>query len=383
MMRRERNNSIAVSIGLIGYVVLGIVPILSVFYKTIDLEIPSLPLLQYNYNTIILFATAFISVYLLLVLYCVMRRYTRYIREIKSLLYFTTDTLKKRIMTLNSFSEPYATIIKEDLKLEIRNLFKGLRTEFMTEGIVSKKGNYSKNNKQELIYKEIILLKEKLSSSILKQPFTFEELISNIKHSITTPLSQIQTNCELLKSSKEEPNKEAIIERIEDATKICLSIIYSYAEASNIISVPSFLEINEMLRSYFKMLIIESNSNVSLELDNVPSTFDGYSSNYVYALLVPLLQNAVAASPKNGIVKVNSEKFQGEYRISVTNECEQTPPNENQLCTSGFSSKPNHIGIGLMTVRNLLDMGKTGELSFQILKRQVTAIIELKARKHE
>ena len=114
--------------------------------------------------------------------------------------------------------------------------------------------------------------------------------------------------------------------------------------------------------------------------NNVPNTFEGYSGNYVYALIIPLLQNAIAASPEGGNIQIECEEDAGEYKIHITNDCCQNLPDLQQLNKPGFSSKNNHEGIGLQTVRNLLSLVKTGSLSFDIIDNTVKATIQLKKR---
>lgn len=271
------------------------------------------------------------------------------------------------------------------MKFEIAELFNEVKDGIAVNTFISKRGsrnNKLDNNKQDLIYRELLEINKKIDNSNQKMPFSFSELVSNIKHSITTPLSQIQTNCELLKAKNNSEVQKEKIKRIEDATRVCLSIIHSYVEASNTISLPAFLDIRNGIRAYFNMLVGERYQH-GLHLilnNNVPNTFEGYSGNYVYALIIPLLQNAIAASPEGGNIQIECEDDAGEYKIHITNDCCQNLPDLQQLNKPGFSSKNNHEGIGLQTVRNLLSLVKTGSLSFDIIDNTVKATIQLKKR---
>ena len=208
-------------------------------------------------------------------------------------------------------------------------------------------------------------------------------MIGNIKHSLTTPLSQIQTNCELLKSNNKDADTREVIERIDNASKVCLSIIHSYVEASYNISLPAFMELDKSIQSYFYMLLGENQSNIKLEFNNFPSQFEGFSSNYIFAMIVPLLQNAVTASPQDETIVIGCENTSKIYKISVVNTCKQLPPTEKDLQTQGYSSKKNHRGVGLSTVRNLLDLAKSGIMNFDISGNTVTVSIHLNKKRND
>mgnify|MGYP003508397407 FL=1 len=377
--RRSRKSWIINIISLLGIAAFGCIPFLSISYKRIDLSIPEL---QYNqYSTIALVCICSFVVIVFFVFYLLNRTINRD-KELRYQIYSLVENVKKRIVTYNTFAEPYAQLIKEDLRSEIIGLFHELRGEIVS-GDKNRKTNYTKSNKQELIYKEVLSIKKQLSSTQQELPFNFSDLIGNIKHSLTTPLSQIQINCELLKSKDKNADAKEIILRIENASKVCLSIIHSYVEASYNISLPAFLELDKSIQSYFYMLLGENQSNMKLELKEFPSLFEGFSSNYIYAMIVPLLQNAVTASPQDETIIISSESTPKQYKISVSNTCKQSPPTLKDLQTQGYSSKQGHSGVGLNTVRNLLDLAKSGYLDFDITDNSVTVSIYLNKKRND
>ena len=377
--RRARTSWIINIISLIGIAAFGCIPFLSISYKKIDWSIPQF---QYNqYSSIALACICSIAVMVVLV-YLLLNRTNKRDKELRNQIYTILENLKKKIVTNNTFAEPYAQFIKEDIKTEIMVLFHELREE-MVYGNVSRKNSHTKTNKQDLIYKEVLALKKQLSSNKQELPFTFSDLIGNIKHSLTTPLSQIQTNCELLKSNNKDADTREVIERIDNASKVCLSIIHSYVEASYNISLPAFMELDKSIQSYFYMLLGENQSNIKLEFNNFPSQFEGFSSNYIFAMIVPLLQNAVTASPQDETIVIGCENTSKIYKISVVNTCKQLPPTEKDLQTQGYSSKKNHRGVGLSTVRNLLDLAKSGIMNFDISGNTVTVSIHLNKKRND
>lgn len=377
--RRASTNWIINTISLIGIAAFGCIPFISISYKKIDWSIPQF---QYNQYSTIALACICSIVMMFFLTYFLLSRTNKRDKELRYQIYTLIGDLKKRIMTYNSFAEPYAQFIKDDIKTEIIKLFQELRVELIS-GNNNRRNTYTRSNTQDLIYKEVLALKKQLSSNHQELPFTFSDLIGNIKHSLTTPLSQIQTNCELLKPNNKDTDTREVIERIDNASKVCLSIIHSYVEASYNISLPAFMELDKSIQSYFYMLLGENQANMKLNLKDFPSLFEGYSSNYIYAMIVPLLQNAVTASPQDSTIIISCDSTPKQYKISVENSCKQLPPTEKDLQTQGYSSKKGHSGVGLNTVRNLLDLAKSGYMDFNINDNTVVVSIHLNKKRND
>lgn len=318
---------------------------------------------------------------IVLVLYIVfhtrnMMRYTQ-----RTLDYQIDDI--KREMALNSnFEEPYSRYIRDDL----RNLMSVMSEELMEElhkDIVISKGSGKGNIKhQNQIMAELRKINQKISSSPQQtMPFSFSDLTSNIKHTLTTPLSQIQINCEVLKPKLEGEELDKIM-RIDNYSKICLSVINAYVEATTVSSLPSFLGLNAAISEYANVICIQNKlDNVKLRIEALPDIIEGYSSNYIFALIIPLLQNALVASPANTEVLISYKgTIEGLICIDISNQCKDEVPTIDQLNTTGFSSKSNHTGVGIQSVRNLISLVKGSTLNYQVESDQVIVTIKLKTR---
>ena len=95
------------------------------------------------------------------------------------------------------------------------------------------------------------------------------------------------------------------------------------------------------------------------------------SKNIMMSVVSPLLENAVAASPVNSEIKVYISHTDSIINIILENECENVPL-LSDLHKNGYSSKKDHIGTGLETVRHFLTLlgGKELDISLdnQIIK---------------
>lgn len=112
--------------------------------------------------------------------------------------------------------------------------------------------------------------------------------------------------------------------------------------------------------------------NLIIEI-NINDTVDGFSNHYLISILMPLLENAVVASPKDSTIKLYQPN---DLEFIIQNKC-TPPPNIRDLNTQGYSSKDGHKGTGLMIVRHLLGIKKQGTLSIVIEKNDVIQTVKL------
>lgn len=118
-----------------------------------------------------------------------------------------------------------------------------------------------------------------------------------------------------------------------------------------------------------------------MRIEALPDIIEGYSSNYIFALIIPLLQNALVASPANTEVRISYKGIiEGLICIDISNQCKDEVPTIDQLNTTGFSSKSNHTGVGIQSVRNLISLVKGSTLNYQVESDQVIVTIKLKTR---
>ena len=207
------------------------------------------------------------------------------------------------------------------------------------------------------------------------------KIIRDINHTIATPLSQIKVNSELIRS-KEKPNEMKVYAgRICRQAEICSCIIQGYrdlvANTDDTNSIDLIQQLNNAFETYRhnydKPLI-----KFELQIDN---SVLNYSPAIILSILTPLLENAVSASNAEGSVSIQGTLSPNGYLIAIRNVCDQVPKNSD-LDKAGFSTKPNHNGIGLEAVRTLLTLCN-GSLSHSTIGNIVEFVVELKEKKYE
>lgn len=93
------------------------------------------------------------------------------------------------------------------------------------------------------------------------------------------------------------------------------------------------------------------------------------------------MQNALVAAPKDTEVLISYiGKVEGFICLEISNYSKNEVPTVEQLNTTGFSSKRNHIGIGIQSVRNLLSLVKGSSLTYQVKSNEIKVTIKLKNR---
>ena len=271
----------------------------------------------------------------------------------------------------------YASIKEEIRKLQDRQTFKEA---------YSNASDYDMYRLVETLSSEIVSRIQQGNNIVVQGDYVSNgpiiesrEILSDIKHSMATPLSQILTNCELIKGSQDNNEKE-YVERIEDITKLCLVIISSYVEQARISKGYNDMDIRQGLKTMDLYKNEYHKENVEIKYEGLPNKIEGYTNNQILTLLQPLVQNAIYASPVNGVVKLFFEQSNDRYTIKIVNQVAGVMPTLKDLNTMGYSSKAGHSGIGIQTVRNQLRMLGEDELTFELDKNTVTAVINLKKK---
>lgn len=204
------------------------------------------------------------------------------------------------------------------------------------------------------------LVTQKDSSQSLPSDFS---ILSELNHSLATPLSQIEVNCELLKA-KVKGGNQSQIDRIVQYVNFCRRTIVAYKELLSS-SIPGDCSnySNALIESFDMYCAKFQKSEVKLKLDATENI--NVSRNIMMSLISPLIENAVAAVPQGETITLTVDCNDDKVRIIIENPCINTP-NLSDLHKVGFSSKEGHIGTGLETVRHFLNLLDGEELDISI-----------------
>ena len=186
-------------------------------------------------------------------------------------------------------------------------------------------------------------------------------LIKEITHFIATPLASIETNCNLLLdtfNSNPKKNEQNLIwvKRILTAVSMCKGILETYREIYLSTKSDDTCGLKELVNASFEIYTERDNKKLKLNT-NIKDSYMSCSNYYMMSLIMPLLSNAVTASKdsstieiieSNGIIRI-SNTYLSDVDIALFEK-------------DGYSSKPDHYGLGLYTVRHLLASRKLGKM---------------------
>ena len=199
-------------------------------------------------------------------------------------------------------------------------------------------------------------------------------VIRELNHSLATPLSQIEVICQLQKS-KMKGTSGSQLDRIIQYVNFCRSTIVAFKEllSSSVIGDSSDYETS--LKDIFNMYCDKYHKhNISFNLISEDSIM--LSKNIIIAILSPLLENCVTASPDGKEIRLNISQSDKYITLVLENEC-LAVPKITDLKKVGYSSKKDHTGTGLDTVRHFLSLLRGRELQISIDKNMVKFTINI------
>lgn len=292
------------------------------------------------------------------------------------------------------FRDPYNNLLKEEFSLFSRKIDKYLSSTLHDmqrvleeikyrndyEILKPKDNDFLLNIENSIIVTEISDIKRNIS--ILMQQNSNKEfdnldVVKELNHFIATPFSSVISNLEIIRSKlgKKAYDVHENLDRIKSSIDLCKCVIATYREVAILSTsgdtiIGSLSDIVKNAVEIFK----ESHDKKNLIIEiNINDTVSGFSNHYLISILMPLLENAIVASPKGSLIKLYQ---QNDLEFIIENKC-TPPPNLKDLNTQGYSSKDGHKGTGLMIVRHLLGIKKQGALSIAVDKNNVIQTVKL------
>ena len=203
------------------------------------------------------------------------------------------------------FRDPMINFVRQEILEQVNSLIDVLRQETASVKL-SKKNRGTPQNKDSAFNNDIHEIR-KMLQKLTKgeyEMFSIRDFVSDVKHSITTPLSRISVNADLLKKEVTTNKGLERLDHIYQSAQICQSIIISYSELINMNLGDNIISVRKAAEEFFEDAKEKDNKSVTLLIGNLPENISGYSNNIIISALVPLIHNAVSASPIGGVVKM-------------------------------------------------------------------------------
>ena len=182
--------------------------------------------------------------------------------------------------------------------------------------------------------------------------------IRELFHALETPIATSEMAITNLVASFDSLTKiqKDKFDKIQNNIKLIKSILFAYRELTfmNVYSSENtFFALPVIINSMQDIGLCEMDDFVTLEQQGIPDSIPQYSTNLIVVLILPLIHNAIEASPRKKTVVVNYTQSEMGYTIQIENYCKKTP-RQADLDTDGYSSKGNnHVGTGISIVRRI------------------------------
>jgi len=187
----------------------------------------------------------------------------------------------------------------------------------------------------------------------------FRTQMRELFHSLLTPITTINRSLTSINISKGDDDFAKVLndglESIENSISYIDALLYAYRSLAmlNFNTEDSNVNLKKFVSNTIKALCEQTNKTVDVSIDENFSEIAGFPSQFIVALLLPLLQNAVESSPENNIITLIKLINDDRVIIEIQNSTEQLVASED-LQKGNFTTKyGSHEGLGLSAVRNI------------------------------
>jgi K+-sensing histidine kinase KdpD len=194
------------------------------------------------------------------------------------------------------------------------------------------------------------------------------QLIREISHSLNTPIALIESSILTLGANNQTHDGDSMfsqtIDSIQTSLNICKSVLAAYRELVLVATSATLWSpesVSDAIESASKVYVKNSGKSLRVHVD-MPTSIKGYSNNYVVSLLLPLIENAVDASPEGAQLSVRGRVGERNFNVEIENAT-NAPPQSDQIYENGFTTKDKHEGTGLSVVQYLLSAQRGASIS--------------------
>ncbi len=241
--------------------------------------------------------------------------------------------------------------------------------------------NFAKILKENLI--EYTKILDNDISQTSEKVIDVQHIIREISHSLNTPLAQIEAIVLRLQDEypkKIHPNLYESLIRIGSAVNLCKSTIYAFRELVKIVEPSREVweprSIKQNIEDALKIYTLKHKKRVEFKVQ-LPEKIDGYSINYITAILLPIVENAVEAVNENGRIVIDAHKQDNKLQLIIKNTLTSHMPRPKEdIFRPGFTTKEDHEGMGLSIVKDLL-CSVQGTITYNIRGTTISFSISL------
>lgn len=198
-----------------------------------------------------------------------------------------------------------------------------------------------------------------------KQYHEIAVLAGGLAHEIRNPLSTIHMNLELLFEELEEsvdPATHRILRKMKTIQDQCenleeiLEAFLQFARAGELhLEEVNLVDVVTEFLEFYKPKALEHNIDVRPHFSSdLPSV--RLDLRLIKQVLTNLVQNAQQAMPEGGLLELQTSHRDGSVVLEIIDTgCGMSPQSLEKMFHVFFSTKPNGSGLGLPTVRKIVE----------------------------
>jgi signal transduction histidine kinase len=214
---------------------------------------------------------------------------------------------------------------------------------------------------------------------------TDSAIIAELAHSLRTPLNAARHEAAAISLSY--PDNESLkaqaasISNFIDLSDTVLATFRQLVDTAKRTERLRSGPLRRVIRQVHAVAESQCNRHTRLDLDeSIPDSLPGYTTGYIATLLLPLVENAVEASPNGEAIRVELSESPDYYFLILRNQIEGSQ-GDTEFPSNGDSTKHDGPGLGLPVARRLADMRRGGRVESEVMG--VTARVRVRLPKGE
>lgn len=192
-----------------------------------------------------------------------------------------------------------------------------------------------------------------------------EPIVRELAHSLGTPLAQMEAILISRPARPETADEDADLMAGIQVCKTFLAAFRGLATVSQDTYAWEPESIRDAVLAAARLYTARAGADVICDVA-LPDALPGYGNNYVVGIVLPLLENAIEASPAGGKVSIEAGEMATADTIVVANSLHPGQTVSPSIYDEAWTSKPGHEGLGLATVNKLLSMRSGATLTHRL-----------------
>jgi signal transduction histidine kinase len=207
--------------------------------------------------------------------------------------------------------------------------------------------------------------RERKAPSNAEGAFSDGQVIAELAHSLRTPLLAARHEADAIALSHAgRPDLVEQARNIEGFVDLCDTVLATFRQLVDTARRTERLRsgpLDQVVERLHAAVESEHKRGTTLIALSLPTAIPGYLNGYLATLLLPLVENAVEASPAAGQIRVKYDEDPEYSFLTITNTIADVPDGP-VFPADGVSAKHDGPGFGLSVARRLADMRRGGRV---------------------